>query len=200
VDVDRLVPGWRLSDGELTAALSTSQTELNRMYARMLELVEEADNRGLAAGKGFRDTKAFLVRALRISPKEADARIAAATADLPATKAALAAGEISSEHVHEIAKVLTHTVPAKSLVLFRGRFAGAYLGGVFAVGDVADVVKFVLDAPVFPSVDGELWGIRSGGVATGDTEDCDGAAFLGLDVGDVAFNQNERPRSFRTAV
>jgi hypothetical protein len=107
VDVDRLVPGWRLSDGELTAALSTSQAELDRMYARMLELVGEADSRGLAAGKGFRDTKAFLVRALRISPREADARIAAATADLPVTKAALAAGEISSEHVHEIAKVLT---------------------------------------------------------------------------------------------
>lgn len=77
------------------------------MYARMLELVGEADTRGLAVGKGFRDTAALLVRALRVSPKEAKARVAAATADLPAAKAALAAGEINHEHVYEIARVLT---------------------------------------------------------------------------------------------
>jgi 3-hydroxyisobutyrate dehydrogenase-like beta-hydroxyacid dehydrogenase len=107
VGVAGWLPGWRLSDGELIAALSTAQAELDRVYARALELVGEVDSRGLATGKGFRDTKAFLVRALRISPQEAGARVIAATADLPVAKAALAAGEISSEHVREIAKVLT---------------------------------------------------------------------------------------------
>jgi hypothetical protein len=70
-----------------------------------------------------------------------------------------------------------------------GTVEGAYLGGVFVVGDVADVAQFVLDAAVFAGVDGKLRGIRSGGVAACGAKDRDGACFLGFDVGDVALNQ-----------
>ena len=58
---------WQLSDGELTAALLASETALCREYARMLALVGEADRRGVAVEKGFRNTAGLLVRSMRIS-------------------------------------------------------------------------------------------------------------------------------------
>ncbi|MDT7725415.1 MAG: hypothetical protein QOI21_1991, partial [Actinomycetota bacterium] len=48
------MPAWQLSDGELTAALLGTQTILNQGYGRMLDLVAEADGRGLASCKGYR--------------------------------------------------------------------------------------------------------------------------------------------------
>jgi hypothetical protein len=59
VGEDQLVPGWQLSDGELTAALLASEAALRQQYARMLALVGEADKRGLAVEKGLRDTAGF---------------------------------------------------------------------------------------------------------------------------------------------
>jgi hypothetical protein len=50
VGEERVVPVWRLSDGELTAALLRTQTLLSQGYGRMLTLVAEADGRGLASG------------------------------------------------------------------------------------------------------------------------------------------------------
>ena len=41
-----------------------------------------------------------------------------------------------------------------------GSVVSACLGGVFAVGDVADVVELVLDAPMFARVGGDLRGVR----------------------------------------
>jgi len=74
-----VVPAWQLSDGELTAALLSTHTTLNQTYGRMLTLVAEADSRGLAASKGYRNTTVFLAAAMRLSPREAKARVAHAT-------------------------------------------------------------------------------------------------------------------------
>jgi hypothetical protein len=101
------VPVWRFSDGELTAALLHAQSVLSQGYGRMLTLVSEADGRGLAAGKGYRDTATFLAGALRLSTREAKARVAHASIPLPLTGAALAGGSITVEHVTEIHRVLS---------------------------------------------------------------------------------------------
>lgn len=109
MDTTEQVLEWRLSDGELTAELHTAERELCRAYARMLAVVGEIEQRDLAAGKGFRSTQAMLVRSLRVSWKEARARVGQATAVMPVARGALAAGEINPEHAGEIAHVLTQT-------------------------------------------------------------------------------------------
>jgi hypothetical protein len=53
---EQVVPTWQLSDGKLTAALLSTHTTLNQTYGRMLDLVADADGRGLAASKGYRNT------------------------------------------------------------------------------------------------------------------------------------------------
>ncbi|MDT7729051.1 MAG: hypothetical protein QOI21_5627 [Actinomycetota bacterium] len=97
---------WQLSDGELTAALLRAQTVLSQGYGRMLELVGEADGRGLGVEKGYRNTATFLIGAMRLSTREAKARVAQATTPMPLTGQALAAGTITAEHVTEIHHVL----------------------------------------------------------------------------------------------
>src|SRR4030088_1507862 len=101
------MPGWRLSDGELTAALLHTQAVLSQGYGRMLTWVAEADGRGLAAGKGYRDTATFLAGVLRLSTREAKARVAHACTPMPLTRTALAGGTITVEHVTEIHRVLS---------------------------------------------------------------------------------------------
>jgi hypothetical protein len=64
------VPEWQLSDGELTAALLHAHTVQSQGYGRMLTLIAEADGRGLATCKGYRDTAAFLAGALRLSASQ----------------------------------------------------------------------------------------------------------------------------------
>ncbi|WP_329059568.1 HNH endonuclease signature motif containing protein [Amycolatopsis sp. NBC_01480] len=102
------VPVWQLSEEELTTELLAVERMLCRGYARMLEVVGEVDRRGVAVGKGFRSTAVMLVRALRVSQKEARARVTQATTALPVMRAALAAGDLNREHAAEIASVLTH--------------------------------------------------------------------------------------------
>ena len=109
MDTTEQVLEWRLSDEELTTELTTAERELCRAYARMLAVVGEIAQRGLATDKGFRSTQAMLVRSLRVSWKEARARVGQATAVMPVTRGALAAGEINSEHAGEIAHVLAQT-------------------------------------------------------------------------------------------
>ncbi|HEY2056965.1 MAG TPA: HNH endonuclease, partial [Amycolatopsis sp.] len=89
------VPVWQLSEEELTTELLAVERMLCRGYARMLEVVGEVDRRGVAVGKGFRSTAVMLVRALRVSQKEARARVTQATTALPVMRAALAAGDLN---------------------------------------------------------------------------------------------------------
>ncbi|MEC3982871.1 DUF222 domain-containing protein, partial [Amycolatopsis sp. H20-H5] len=105
--VDEMVPVWQLSDGELTAAVLAAERDMCRSYARMLDLVGDLDKRGLGVEKGYRGTVAFLVGSLRVSQREAKARVAQATAVLPVMRKALESGEINREHTREIEHVLS---------------------------------------------------------------------------------------------
>lgn len=101
------VPAQQLSDDELTAALLASEEALSREYAHMVDLVGEFDKRALAQTKGSRNTSVFLVSTLRLSYKEARARVAQAKLTMPAAKTALASGRINREHLQEIEHVLS---------------------------------------------------------------------------------------------
>lgn len=121
MDDDQAMPVWRLSDGELAGALLSWEQEQRRRYLVMLEMVTEAERRGLANAAGYRDTATLLAESLRLAPREARARVnhASATlssssasgaelsAALPTTGAAVADGDISGEHVTEIDKAVS---------------------------------------------------------------------------------------------
>ncbi|WP_370946894.1 DUF222 domain-containing protein [Amycolatopsis sp. cg5] len=101
------VSAQQLSDDELTAAMLASEEALSREYARIVDLVGEFDKRSLAPAKGYRNTSVFLVNALRLSYKEARARVAHAKLAMPIAKTALASGKINREHLQEIERVLS---------------------------------------------------------------------------------------------
>ncbi|SFB55765.1 protein of unknown function [Amycolatopsis marina] len=109
---------WQVSDEELVAALLTREESLRRAYGEVLEVVAEAEQRGLAASLGYRDTVALLAEATRLSRREAEARRmqAVATQNLVATGEALGRGAITAEHVRVICSVFEHCpewVPAE---------------------------------------------------------------------------------------
>ena len=107
MDVDeRVLPVWQLSEGELLGGLLESEKALRRQYGRTLELIAEADKRGLAGVQGYSSMVTLLVMALRLSRGEAKARVVQASTPMPLVKDALAAGEIGPEHVTQIQKVL----------------------------------------------------------------------------------------------
>ncbi|MDT7724096.1 MAG: hypothetical protein QOI21_672, partial [Actinomycetota bacterium] len=60
----------------------------------------------LASCKGYRNTAVFLAAAMRLSVREAKARVAHATTPMPLTGKALSAGTITVEHVTVIHKAL----------------------------------------------------------------------------------------------
>ena len=99
MDSKQTVPTWQLSDGELTAALLHAQKTLNQQYGRSIDLVEEAESRGLASCKGYRTTVRFLASALNLSTREAKARVAYTTLPMPLARRELAAGRITCEHM-----------------------------------------------------------------------------------------------------
>src|SRR5436305_3331649 len=67
---------WQLPDGELAAEIVASQARMCAEYARQLDLVAEADQRGLASVTGYRTTDQMLTGVLHISQREAKARVA----------------------------------------------------------------------------------------------------------------------------
>ncbi|MEV4319088.1 DUF222 domain-containing protein [Actinocrispum sp. NPDC049592] len=105
---------------ETVAALQDVEAQGRRIEYTGLELVAYLNNQGLANDLGYSNPAALLVHALRISPKEAKRRLAQAEAlfasitptgsviepALPATSAALAAGDLGSEAVDVIRKTL----------------------------------------------------------------------------------------------
>src|ERR1017187_104180 len=76
------------------------------------------------------------------------------------------------------------------------RVPGADAGGVFAVGDVTDIVQLVLDSPVPADVDRD--GGRGAGLGghAGDAGRGDVGSGAAAQVGDVPFDQ-ERPGGVR---
>jgi hypothetical protein len=97
---------WQLSDEQLAAALCAAEKQLRAVYARHLDLVAEAERRGLGRASGCRDTAGFLVGAARLSWDDARTRVVLATTEFAGVRAALAAGDISPDHALEIVKVL----------------------------------------------------------------------------------------------
>jgi hypothetical protein len=117
---ETVVDHWRASDRELVSALSAAEVRFRQAYSDMLNLLSEVDSRGIAPNLGYSNTAALLVHTLRISRSDARHRLAQAAelhtqttptgtvveAVLPQTAAALARGDIGTEHVDVIRKTL----------------------------------------------------------------------------------------------
>jgi hypothetical protein len=111
---------WRVDDAELRAALTDTQTAMRRDYHAMLELVREADTRGVAGSSGYPSLPALLSHMLRIPATQAtqlveqawlvipcESLTSAATAPkLAHTAQALAAGVVGADHVAAIATTM----------------------------------------------------------------------------------------------
>jgi len=126
VDVLTELDLTRLDRDELLALLRGLETQRRRLPVVDHALVAELDQRGIAGELAVRDTKTLLRDALRLSPRQAKARYAAAvdlgprrglTGEalpplLPAVAAAQADGAISPEHAKVITRVIEQLPPA----------------------------------------------------------------------------------------
>ncbi|WP_176921507.1 HNH endonuclease signature motif containing protein [Pseudonocardia oroxyli] len=129
---------WSEMAGEdLLVLLSDVQSARNALDARMLGIVAEVEERGLASENGYRDTADLLASLQLVSPGMARARVAGARAvvpqwsligeelpaALPATAEAVGAAAVSLEHVTVIRKAMgalpTHLQAAKAESLER---------------------------------------------------------------------------------
>ncbi len=101
--------GW--SPRDYAAALAGIDRALHRLAAVRLTLIAAADQAGVAAATGASDTTAWVAATTRTAGPTAarDTRLAATlTRGLPATAAALAAGDLSPDHAGVIAAAATH--------------------------------------------------------------------------------------------
>lgn len=111
-----------LGDNDVVQALRDVETLCRQAYSGMLEIIAEADARGIAVREGFDSTQRLLAGVLRLSAGEARARIEHAAAvggrrgltgqtlapRLPQTAAALAAGQLGVGQL----RVITETLAA----------------------------------------------------------------------------------------
>ncbi|PZS18694.1 MAG: HNH endonuclease [Pseudonocardiales bacterium] len=111
-----------LDDKAITQTLRDVEKLSRRTHAVMLELVAEADSRGIAVGQGFASTQRLLAGMLQLSAADARTRVQhaamvgtrrtitgqALAPQLPATAAALAAGQIGTGQL----RVITETIAA----------------------------------------------------------------------------------------
>jgi hypothetical protein len=111
-----------LDDKGIVQTLRDIESLSRRTHAVMLELVAETDSRGIAVERGFRDTQQLVAGMLQLSAAEARTRVQHATMvgtrrtitgqvlapRLPATAAALAAGQIGLGQL----RVITETIAA----------------------------------------------------------------------------------------
>ena len=116
---------WQAGDEELLLAVADVQERINRESASLVALVAEIATRGLAEGKGFRDTADLLRTVQNVSRSTARARVDAARrlsplflitgeqvdAELPELAAAFAEGAVSAEHVRVVVGVLAMLPP-----------------------------------------------------------------------------------------
>ena len=98
--LDRLAGGnlWSLLDAESLQVRVELERLSSRLYAERLRATREVEIRGAAITAGATSSRAWLVNVVRIHPGEAtrEMLLAAQVADdLPATAAALSAGEIT---------------------------------------------------------------------------------------------------------
>ncbi len=109
-----------LSDDELVAVMRDVENCARRLVAVQHRLLIEAEDRSIPARTGAKTPKRFLMQTLRLSAAEAGSRVKLAgwvgafhdfngelrKAELPCTADALAAGELSVDHVRGIAMVM----------------------------------------------------------------------------------------------
>jgi hypothetical protein len=111
---------WQADDAELRTASTDMQTTMRRNYHAMLEMIREADSRGLAGSSGYPNLPALLADMLRIPRAHAtqcveQARLIIQAGSitgvdvkppLPRAGQALAAGVIGGDHVASIAATM----------------------------------------------------------------------------------------------
>jgi hypothetical protein len=116
------------ADAELTDGIRECETAMRVLMAMQLQLVAEADRRGVFIADGARNAKAWLQSALRISGGDAEGRAKVAPkverrtsltgeplpAELPATAEALREGAIGLEHARGIAEGMRKIAPLVS--------------------------------------------------------------------------------------
>jgi hypothetical protein len=173
-----------LDDKEITQALRDIEALSRRTHALMLDLVADIDSRGIAGRAGFGTTARLVAGMLHLSAGEARARVEQASMvgarraltgetlprRLPATAAALAAGEIGPGQLRVIAETLG-ALPASVTPAVRDR-ADADLAGYARDFDprrlriIAQRLLACLDpdglppqeeSPAAAPVRGELW-------------------------------------------
>ena len=102
-------PLWTTSDNELNDLLAGALQFQNQVAAAVLQLVAEADERGLAQRKGAPSTAAWLRHRFNLTPAEAKKQTCLAAAldrDLETTRLALAEGELSPAHAQVVARTI----------------------------------------------------------------------------------------------
>jgi hypothetical protein len=111
---------WQVDDAELRTALTDMQTTMRRNYHAMLEMIREADSRGLANASGYPNLPALLADMLRIPRAHATQCVehaslviqagsitgVAVEPPLPRAGQALADGAIGGDHVASIATTM----------------------------------------------------------------------------------------------
>lgn len=108
-DVTTTGGGWSMPPAELTDALKAAHRLVCQAEALRLALIRQADLRGLAKAADAADTASWMSGMLRMNPREAAGLVKLAAhldRDLPATSAALAAGEMSVAHAHVISRTV----------------------------------------------------------------------------------------------
>ena len=109
-----------LGDNDVVQALRDTETLWRQAYSGMLDVIAEAEARGIAAREGFGSTQRLLAGVLRLSPAEARTRVEHAAAvgsrrgltgeilapELPETAAALAAGHLGAWQLRVIIETL----------------------------------------------------------------------------------------------
>ncbi len=107
-------PGWTLGERDLAATVGSALALIARTQALLLGLVGEVGARGVATETGAPSTVSWLRHRHKLAPVEAARLVrtaAALRAGLPATRAALGAGEISLAHAHGIARACADLPP-----------------------------------------------------------------------------------------
>jgi RimJ/RimL family protein N-acetyltransferase len=116
------------ADAELTDSIRECETAMRVLIAMQLQMIAEADRRGVFTAEGARNAKTWLQSALRISGGEAEGRVKVARkvahrnsptgealpAELPATAEALREGAIGLDHARGIAEGMRKIAPLVS--------------------------------------------------------------------------------------
>src|SRR5882757_576720 len=95
--VDSAAEWWRSSDDELLAGMVEAESRLRREYAALVEMIAEAEARGVASRVGYSNLPELLRATLKITRSEARQRIShGGVAGL---------GQLSPDHLTVIRKV-----------------------------------------------------------------------------------------------